>query len=83
MQIFFLIYILTYSNLFEISLWVQDVSVVIASISAILFAVTFYEVIVCNAQSLNQHAHLKKLKVVQQLGFDLNFYKLPYNFWFV
>jgi signal transduction histidine kinase len=43
MQIFSLIYILTYSNLFEISLWVQDVSVVIASISAILFAVTFYE----------------------------------------
>ena len=43
MQVFSLIYILSYSKLFEINSLIQDVSVVIASISAILFAVTFYE----------------------------------------
>jgi signal transduction histidine kinase len=43
MQIFSLIYIITYSKLFEISPLVQEVSLVIASISAVLFGVTFYE----------------------------------------
>jgi signal transduction histidine kinase len=43
MQIFSLIYILSYSRLFEINSLIQEVSLVIASISAVLFAVTFYE----------------------------------------
>lgn len=43
MQVFSLIYILSYSKLFKINLLIQDVSLVIASISAVLFAVTFYE----------------------------------------
>ena len=43
MQVFSLIYILSYSKLFEINSLIQDVSLVIASISAVLFAVTFYE----------------------------------------
>jgi signal transduction histidine kinase len=43
MQIFSLIYIAAYSKLFGISIFMQDLSLVIASFSAVLFAVTFYE----------------------------------------
>jgi signal transduction histidine kinase len=43
MQIFSLIYIAAYSKLFGISIFIQDLSLVIASFSAVLFAITFYE----------------------------------------
>ena len=43
MQVFSLIYIVAYSKLFQITLFIQDLSLLIASISALLFAVTFYE----------------------------------------
>jgi signal transduction histidine kinase len=43
MQIFSLIYIVAYSKLFGISIFIQDLSLVIASFSAVLFAITFYE----------------------------------------
>ena len=43
MQIFSLIYILAYSNLFKISILIQEISLVLASICAILFAINFYE----------------------------------------
>uniref|UniRef100_UPI00404733DA ATP-binding protein n=1 Tax=Aliarcobacter sp. TaxID=2321116 RepID=UPI00404733DA len=43
MQVFSLIYILAYSNLFKISILIQEISLVLASICAILFAINFYE----------------------------------------
>ena len=43
MQIFSLVYIAAFSNLFEISSFIQELSLLIASISAVLFAITFYE----------------------------------------
>lgn len=43
MQIFSLFYIVAYSKLFEISFFIQELSLFIASISAVLFAMTFYE----------------------------------------
>lgn len=43
MQIFSLIYIAAYSKLFGITIFIQELSLVIASFSAILFAITFYE----------------------------------------
>lgn len=43
MQIFSLIYIVAYSKLFEISIFMQDLSLVIASFFAMLFVITFYE----------------------------------------
>ena len=43
MQIFSLIYIVTYSKLFELSSFVQELALVVASLSAVLFAITYYE----------------------------------------
>lgn len=43
MQVFSLLYIVTYSKLFEISFFVQELALVIASLSAVLFAITYYE----------------------------------------
>lgn len=43
MQIFSLIYILSYSKLFEISSFIQEMALVIASLSAVLFAINYYE----------------------------------------
>ena len=43
MQIFSLVYIGSYSKLFEISFFIQEMALVIASLSAILFAITYYE----------------------------------------
>ena len=43
MQIFSLIYILSYSKLFQISNFIQEIALVIASLFAILFAITYYE----------------------------------------
>lgn len=43
MQIFSLIYIVTYSKLFQINPFIQELSLVIASLSAVLFAITYYE----------------------------------------
>ena len=43
MQIFSLIYILSYSKLFEISSFIQEIALVIASLSAVLFAINYYE----------------------------------------
>lgn len=43
MQVFSLIYIVSYSKLFEITVFVQELALVIASLFAVLFAVTFYE----------------------------------------
>lgn len=43
MQIFSLIYILSYSKLFEISFFIQEIALVIASLSAVLFAINYYE----------------------------------------
>ena len=43
MQIFSLIYILSYSKLFQISNFIQEMALVIASLFAILFAITYYE----------------------------------------
>lgn len=43
MQIFSLIYIVLYSKLFTINPFIQELSLIIASLSAVLFAITFYE----------------------------------------
>lgn len=43
MQIFSLIYIVTYSKLFEISNFIQELSLVGASLCAMIFAINFYE----------------------------------------
>ncbi len=43
MQIFSLLYIVSYSKLFKISFFVQELCLVIASLSAVLFAITYYE----------------------------------------
>ena len=43
MQVFSLLYIVTYSKLFEISFFVQELALVVASLSAVLFAITYYE----------------------------------------
>ena len=43
MQIFSLVYIGSYSKLFEISFFIQEMALVTASLSAILFAITYYE----------------------------------------
>ena len=43
MQIFSLIYIATYSKLFEISNFIQELSLVGASLCAVIFAINFYE----------------------------------------
>ena len=43
MQIFSLVYIVSYSKLFNIAVLVQELSLVFASLSAIIFAINFYE----------------------------------------
>ncbi|MGA1931789.1 ATP-binding protein [Arcobacter sp. YIC-464] len=43
MQIASLLYIVAYSSLFDISFFVQELALVIASLSALVFAVNFYE----------------------------------------
>ncbi|BAK74131.1 HAMP domain-containing sensor histidine kinase [Arcobacter sp. L] len=43
MQIFSLIFIISYSKLFEINILVQEFSLVIASIFAVIFAINYYE----------------------------------------
>ena len=43
MQIFSLVYIVAFSKLFEISSFMQELSLLIASICAVVFAITFYE----------------------------------------
>lgn len=43
MQVFSLLYIVAYSKLFEISFFVQELALVVASLSAVLFAITYYE----------------------------------------
>lgn len=43
MQIFSLIYIASYSKLFEISFLIQELSLVSASLCAVIFAINFYE----------------------------------------
>lgn len=43
MQIFSLVFIISYSKLFDISLFVQELSLVAASLSAVVFAINFYE----------------------------------------
>lgn len=43
MQIFSLLYILAYSKLFTISTFIEDLALVFASISSLIFAVSFYE----------------------------------------
>jgi len=43
MQVFSLIYIFSYSELFQISYFIQEMALVIASLSAVLFAITYYE----------------------------------------
>lgn len=43
MQVFSLVYIVTYSKLFNIPVLVQELSLVFASLSAIIFAINFYE----------------------------------------
>ncbi|MDY3201267.1 MAG: HAMP domain-containing sensor histidine kinase [Arcobacter sp.] len=43
MQIFSLIFIISYSKLFEINILVQEFSLVIASIFAMIFAINYYE----------------------------------------
>ncbi|WP_336506852.1 HAMP domain-containing sensor histidine kinase [Aliarcobacter butzleri] len=43
MQIFSLLYIVAYSKLYQISYWVQEFSLVLASIFAVIFAVNYYE----------------------------------------
>lgn len=43
MQVFSLLYIVSYSKLFKISFFVQELCLVIASLSAVLFAITYYE----------------------------------------
>ena len=43
MQVFSLIYIVSYSKLFEINHFIQELALVIASLSAMLFAINYYE----------------------------------------
>ena len=43
MQIFSLVYISSYSKLFQINYFLQELALVIASLSAVLFAITYYE----------------------------------------
>jgi len=43
MQVFSLIYIGAYSKLFGITIFIQEISLVIASLCAVIFAITFYE----------------------------------------
>ncbi|RXJ75145.1 histidine kinase, partial [Aliarcobacter skirrowii] len=43
MQIFSLIYILAYSNLFEISNLIKEISLVFASLFALFFAINYYD----------------------------------------
>ncbi|WP_313956905.1 HAMP domain-containing sensor histidine kinase [Aliarcobacter butzleri] len=43
MQIFSLVYIVTYSKIYQISYWVQEFSLVLASVFAVIFAVNYYE----------------------------------------
>ncbi|WP_338151383.1 HAMP domain-containing sensor histidine kinase [Aliarcobacter butzleri] len=43
MQIFSLLYIVAYSKIYQISYWVQEFSLVLASIFAVIFAVNYYE----------------------------------------
>ncbi|MFW2600420.1 ATP-binding protein [Aliarcobacter butzleri] len=43
MQIFSLLYIVAYSKLYQISYWVQEFSLVLASVFAVIFAVNYYE----------------------------------------
>ena len=43
MQVFSLIYIVSYSKLFPISPFIQELSLIIASLSAGLFAINYYE----------------------------------------
>lgn len=43
MQIFSLVYIVAYSKLYEISYWVQESSLILASVFAVIFAVNYYE----------------------------------------
>lgn len=43
MQVFSLIYIVTYSKLFNIPILIQELSLVFASLSAMIFAINFYE----------------------------------------
>ena len=43
MQIFSLLYIVSYSKLFEISFFIQEMALVIASLGAGLFAINYYE----------------------------------------
>lgn len=43
MQIFSFVYILSYSKLFPISPFIQEIALIIASLSAVLFAINYYE----------------------------------------
>ncbi|MDD2888956.1 MAG: HAMP domain-containing sensor histidine kinase [Aliarcobacter sp.] len=43
MQVFSLVYIVSYSKLFNIAVLVQELSLVFASLSAMIFAINFYE----------------------------------------
>ena len=43
LQVFSLIYIFSYSELFQISYFIKEMALVIASLSAMLFAITYYE----------------------------------------
>ncbi len=43
MQIFSFVYILSYSKLFSISPFIQEIALIIASLSAVLFAINYYE----------------------------------------
>ncbi len=43
MQIASLVYIVSYSSMFDISIFVQELALVIASLSALVFAINFYE----------------------------------------
>ncbi len=83
MQIFSLLYIVSYSKLFEISFFIQEMALVIASLSAGLFAINYYEgkflLKITNYKELIINTLLLNLVILTAFYHYILFEYLPYT----
>lgn len=83
MQIFSLLYVATYSNLFELPEYFEDMSVTLATLSAVVFAVAFYEgkffPIIRNNKELIINSFLLYIVVLSVFYHYILFEYLPYT----
>lgn len=83
MQIFSFIFIISYSKLYEISFFIQELSLVFASIFALIFAITYYEGTflpkISNIKELIINTFLLNLVILTAFYHYVLFEYLPYT----